>query len=221
MGRTWCGFKIPRFTEQLANDTLLDYGLKRRCRNFYHRDPILFITRDPRDVVCSMRALHVGESNWLQIYGIPIIQYWKQNSRQFAETFASELEYCEKAERQEIALAALYWKFKNSAYLRYLDLDYPVVRISYEALVRDPKTATKNAMSLLDLPWEDELFAHHEQRHTEIDADGKAIGNTDARRPISASSMNRYINELDVSNINIIREITSPLAEQLGYSLTE
>jgi len=74
--KQWIGFKIPRFTEQLNNSSLFDYGLSHTTPNFYKKDPLFFIIRDVRDVVCSMINLCFGEISWLQKWGIPIIEFW-------------------------------------------------------------------------------------------------------------------------------------------------
>ena len=51
-GKTIAGFKIPRWTEQLDELELSDYGLGIEARRFYEREPIIFMLRDVR-CVCS------------------------------------------------------------------------------------------------------------------------------------------------------------------------
>jgi len=44
--KKWCGFKIPRLTEQLNNTSLFDVGIKNVSKpftNFYQNDPFLLV----------------------------------------------------------------------------------------------------------------------------------------------------------------------------------
>src|SRR3989338_1555877 len=61
------GFKIPILTEQINNSFLHDYALSISMSNFYNMEPLVFIVRDCRDVICSMKNLQVSETtSWLK-----------------------------------------------------------------------------------------------------------------------------------------------------------
>jgi hypothetical protein len=38
--KKWIGFKIPRFTEQINNHSIYDYGLSTPIQNFYEMNPL-------------------------------------------------------------------------------------------------------------------------------------------------------------------------------------
>src|SRR4051794_21556152 len=66
-GRSWVGFKIPRWTECLGDDVAWDEGLAERVEDLYRGEPIVFLTRDVRDTVASMRKLRMtATQDWLE-----------------------------------------------------------------------------------------------------------------------------------------------------------
>ena len=215
----WCGFKIPRFAEQLDVPILTDYGLADSCPNFYRNDPVLFMTRDVRDVVCSMRGLRNKDETWLRHWGIPIINYWINQSEEFASEYAKEIALTRKSGCKGAAIGALYWKFKNAAYNRYQQSGYPVVKVKYEDLVTDPGAQIQNVVGFLGLPWEEGLLGHHKLKHMGTDEQGVAVGGTDAHQKISSKSVGRFRSELSSEELEIIDLIAGDTAMQLGYQL--
>ncbi len=250
----WSGFKIPRLTEQIHNPVIHDYGLAKPIQNFYEVNPLIFLVRDCRDVVCSMKNLHgsgnsgwlkswgiptvnlgarntswlkswgiptvnLGARNtsWLELWGIPIVNYWIKNSPNFKQSFGSDITKVKGLKHYELAMASLYWKFKNSAYFTYVKLKYPIIKIRYEDLVANPKDTILTILNFLGLEWEDSVLKHHTMEHSEIDKDGYAIGKTNAHFPINISSVGQYANELDSEQLYSIISISGDLMKKFDY----
>lgn len=214
----WTGFKIPRLTEQINNSIIHDYGLSTPMQNFYEMNPLIFIIRDCRDVICSMKNLKDSENvSWLEKWGIPIVNYWIENSPDFKQKFDSDINNIKDSKNYELAMAALYWKFKNDSYFRYVKLNYPIIKISYEKLVTNPNNTIMSMLHFLDLEWEDSVLKHHTIEHSEIDKDGYTIGRTNAHNPINISSVGQYKKELDSEQLNSIISISGELMKKFDY----
>lgn len=219
-GKKWIGFKIPRFAEQLGNETVYDYGtpnVTKPVKNFYHGEPIIFIVRDVRDVVCSMMELQVGEKPWVKRWAIPIINYWIDNSKEFRTRYSSEISQVRNSKYSDLATCSLFWKFKNASYFRYLELDFPILKISYEQLAKNSRKVISSILSFLNLDWQDSLMTHHLVVHNEIDKDGFAIGRTNSRKPISSFHVSRYQQELTEEQSTEILSISGDLMRSFGY----
>ena len=217
--KKWLGFKIPRLTEQLNNSSLFDYGLSHTFPNFYKKDPLVFIIRDVRDVVCSMINLYAGKISWLQKWGIPIIEFWIEKSEEFRKEYDYEIALANKATNYELAMGALYWKFKSKCYFRYMQLEFPIIKIKYEDLVQNPKKNIALLINHLNLDWEDSLLQHHRIEHSETDEKGFTIGGTDSHMPISKFRLERYKNELTKNQLDEILSISGDLMGSFGYSI--
>ena len=221
--KKWIGFKIPRFAEQLNNPMVYDYGtpnVTAPFENFYHGEPIIFIVRDVRDVVCSMMELKAGEKSWVKRWGMPITNYWIDNSEEFRNQFQSEISKMQTSKYIDIVTCAFFWKYKNLSYYKYLDLKFPVMMIKYEDLVSRPKEMIISVISFLGLEWQDALMEHHLLQHPETDQNGMAIGNTNSKRPVSSFHVGRYHNELTTSQLDEINCISGDLMKSLGYGNT-
>lgn len=119
------GFKIPRWTEQLDAPVLWDFGLLERPRRFYSGQKIIFIVRDVRDTIASMLKLRVGDQSWLEAWAVPIIKTKTDQDPSFTFQYCRELQAIRDSESSLIAVAALYWKYKNAALLHYLEEEIP------------------------------------------------------------------------------------------------
>jgi len=214
----WIGFKIPRFTEQITNQTLYDYGLSSPISHFYQNEPLIFIVRDCRDTICSMRNLK-GQDNtsWLNAWGIQILNYWIKQSPEFKKKFEIEIQKVQNSKYHDISSAALYWKFKNMSYFTYQNLGLPIIKIHYEELVTNPKPIIQKLIDFLNLKWEDSLMNHHTLNHSEVDVIGITIGSTDARMPISTFHIGQYLKELDHDQLKEISSIAGDMMKLFGY----
>jgi hypothetical protein len=208
------GFKIPRYTEQLDEGILSDYGMT-TCKKFYNNEPLLFIVRNVYDVICSMMSLKTNKKNWLSEWGIPIIQFWIKNKNNFKNVFKEDLEIIENSKFTELSYGALYWKFKNLAYFSYLESNYPILKIQYENLVRNPEKELPKITNFLKVDIEKSLFNHHTISHTEVDEKGFSIGQTDSKLPISDFHVERYKQILSDEQIKEIDLISKDLMTKL------
>lgn len=218
--KKWLGFKIPRFTEQLDTTEIYDYGtpnVSKPFSNFYDKEPVIFIIRDVRDVVCSMIELKADNKSWMDAWGIPIVKYQINNSSEFRERFASEISLLGELDFNPYATGAFFWKYKNESYFRYHDLNFPNVKILYEKFVENPSSYLKSVISLLELDWEESLLQHHLIKHTQVDEQGLAVGNTDSNKEISNFHVGRYKNELNKEQIEDIFSIVGDTMKSLGY----
>jgi len=219
--KKWCGFKIPRLTEQLDNTSLFDVGMKNISKpftNFYQNDPLIFVVRDVRDVVTSMKQLYISRgSGWIENFGKPTINYWMRNHVNFKNGFSSELSKIEKARYPDLALMSLYWKYKNTSYFRYSRQKFPVLLVKYEELVKKPKESIKTIIQFLDLEWEDSLIQHHIMSHKDLNEKGFTIGDTDPKKPINSIQVGRYHNALTIDQLDEIGSISDDLMEKFGY----
>ena len=89
----------------------------------------------------------------------------------------------------------------------------------YEDVVRDPRESISPLMTHLGLSWEDALLRHHRIEHSEVDAEGLAIGGTDSRMPISGFHVERYKSELTGNQVDEILSISGDLMELFDYSV--
>lgn len=217
--KKWIGFKIPILTEQLANKKLHDYSLPYELVNFYQKETLVFVIRDVRDVICSMKNLLVENSTWLHHWGVPIVEYWIKNSVKFRNEFDSEIKIAKNSTEYELSMASLYWKYKNKSYFRYLKLgNFPIIKIIYEDLVKQSKETINSIIEFLGLEWEDSLLQHHRLDHKETDERGLTVGNTNVHLPIGRFHVGRYKNELNENQLNEIMSISGDLMKSFGYN---
>jgi hypothetical protein len=220
--KKWVGFKIPRFAEQLTHKMIYDYGapnISAPFVNFYRREPIIFIVRDVRDVICSMLELKADKKPWVKQWGIPITNYWIDNSVEFRKQFQSEISKIQTSKDIDIATCAFFWKYKNFSYYKYLDQKFPMIMIKYEDLVNNPKDIISSIISFLSLEWDDMLMEHHLLQHPETDPNGMAIGNTNSKKPVSSFHVGRYHNELTENQLQEIYSISGDFMKSFGYNM--
>jgi len=94
--KTLLGFKIPRWTEQLHEATLGDFGQTETAAQFYDGEPLIFLLRDVRDTVVSMCQLRMGRQTWMDVAGRPILDS-KLRQPEFRERFAREIALLERS----------------------------------------------------------------------------------------------------------------------------
>jgi len=218
--KKWVGFKIPRFTEQLDNAEIYDYGTPNVAEpfsNFYNKEPLIFIIRDVRDVVCSMMELKADNISWMDIWGIPTVKYWISNSDNFRDKFSSKISLLKELDFNPYATGAFFWMYKNELFFKYHELNFPMVNIFYEKFVQNAAPYLKSIMSLLELGWEESLLKHHMLKHSQVDGHGITIGNTDSKREISEFHVGRYIDELTKEQIKDILSISGDTMKSFGY----
>jgi len=119
-------FKIPRWTEQMDRAELCDYGLEEKASRFYWPpQKILYVLRDVRDVVTSMLGLRMGQQSWLEVWGVPILNWKFDHDPDFAAVHGGDLMKARSSPHLLVAAGALYWKYKTMPLFRYLERGYP------------------------------------------------------------------------------------------------
>lgn len=200
-------FKIPRFTEQLLSEEMSDpdYG---RFPSFYHGEPVVFMVRDPLDVVASMISLYDGRSdeNWVRAYARRIVEH-KCADPVFAERHAEPLAALVSADWPDHLVGAFSWVYKTDSLLDYHQAGLPAVPVCYESLVKNPRIHLTPVVAALDLPWDDAMLGHHRKRHTQLAPDGRTIGLSDPEAPIHDRSVGRYVTDLSDRQIAEIMNI--------------
>jgi len=200
------GFKIPRWTEQLQDPLVRDYGLEERVSRLYSGEKLLFVVRGPEDTISSMLKLREGNRSWLEQWAIPIIEDKARECRRFQQKFAAELGWLRATPRRLAAYGALYWKYKNEPLDRYIRARFPVQTIRYEELVSSPERTLREVCAFLKVPWDPQMLRHPEIEHGEVFESGLTIGDTCPKRAIDLSSVNqweRYLTPLDLSEISV------------------
>jgi hypothetical protein len=118
--------------------------------------------------------------------------------------------------RQEAVLVgALCWRLKNELLPVYERERLPYLIIRYEQMISNPKPEIEQVLGYLDLAWHENVLRHHELHS------GLVIGYTDSSRPIDATNTGKWKGELSDSELEIIHEVTSPLATRMGYLLEQ
>jgi hypothetical protein len=93
---------------------------------------------------------------------------------------------------QKHLVGALYWKYKTHALFSLFKAQKPVIVVSYERLVKYPYNELVKLIDFLGLEWEYALLKHNERNHSELDANGLAIGGTNPKIPIHRNSIKSY-----------------------------
>jgi hypothetical protein len=210
------GFKIPRWTEQLTQQVLFDDGPEGFCDHFYRGEKILFLQRDVRDTIASMLKLKAGESNWCEIWVPRIIDAKVVHDETFRTRYSAELDVIESSDRRLIGLAALYWKYKTESFFAYRNHGFPVLAVSYERLVANPRRALEMVCAHLRIPFVENLLRHHELKHSELFENGLAVGNTDPAQPIQSDSLGQHQRFLTDEDIDIIARVVGHLPAKVA-----
>lgn len=217
-GARFVGYKIPRFSEQLTRQRFddPDYG---EFSSFYKGDRVIYIFRDVFDVLGSMIKLRADAKNsWLEKYGLEILQ--AMLSRQYVDThYKKKYEFVERAGFPAHLVGALYWEVKNLGFFDLCDSNAPVYPVRYEDLVAQPKDELIPLCRFLGLDWSEELLNHPNHSHDELDANGKAIGETDPLREIDTRSVGAYRDLLTESQIREVRDFVGEISSRIDLAL--
>jgi hypothetical protein len=206
------GFKLPRWTEQLTRPVLSDEGVEGFCSNFYRGEKILFLQRDVRDTIVSMFKLKVGRSTWCENWVPRIIKAKIASEEAFRTRYAAELSIIDDSNAKLVGLAALYWKFKSEAINQYCEAGLPVLPVSYEALVQNPRPVLESVCQHLGIPFHNNLMRHHEFPHTELFANGLTVGNSDPKLPIKTASVGQWEHFLSPEELRVIERVVGESA---------
>ena len=215
---THVGFKLPRFTEQLAHSTLKDHGIKESTEWSYGDQAIIFMLRDVRDTVCSMNGLMLGKkTSWLASYGASGLKAQLGNPA-FQEKYTDDIAMARRWGWPLVCIGAIHWKYKTAAVMDYIERGWPVMPLQYEALVNKPRPLLRKTVQFLGLEWSPKLMQHHQTEHQELLAGGLAVGQTDPKRAIDTGSVERWREELTKVEVDMIMQLAGDLNSQVSAS---
>jgi hypothetical protein len=107
---------------------------------------------------------------------------------------------------EEIFLGALCWRLKQEV-LNSCDLDESLYQVvQYEKLIRNPEQEIRTMLQFLNIPWHDNVMEHH-ALHS-----GIFIGETDGKRPIDGSNLNKWKDVLSDHDVKTIGKICADAA---------
>ena len=210
-------YKIPRWTEQMDRAELCDFGLEEKAARFYWPpQKILYVLRDVRDVITSMLGLRMGQRSWLEVWGVPILDWKLDHDAGFAAVHGGDLMKARSSPHPLVAAGALYWKYKTVPLFRYLEQGYPVLGVCYESLVQSPVPALQSVCDHLQLDFEPALLNHHLVGHSEVSENGLVVGDTNPQRAIDAGSVGRAQSMFAPAELDEIDAIVGDLPDRVN-----
>ena len=161
---------------------------------------VLWLVRQPRDVVASMMATPLLLSQGMIVPWsahplggvreiancLPVLpssvteRMYQYLDRYFAIVKVPPIEW---RKIDMIFVGALCWRIKNELPQAYKMAGIPFYPVCYEQVVRFPKQQISEILEYLGLPWNDNVL-HHNLLHK-----GILVGNTNASRPIDTTSI--------------------------------
>lgn len=213
------GFKTPIITEQMNQPFFSDSNLDFIIENKFQDAPKIFLIRDVRDTISSMKTLQQDKTTWYNIWPKKSIEFWKFTIPDFKTKYSEDLKKISNSKNKLLANASFFWKYKTESIFEYEKNKSTVCRIHYEDLVTNKKNSIKQLIKFLGVNWEDDLLHHDRKKHNFTDNQGITVGNTDTKLPIFNKSVGRYREDLSSQEIEEIRDISGNLMEKLGYEI--
>lgn len=207
------GYKLPSWTE-----LFLEYD---GIHDLYKNEPIVFMVRDVRDTVTSMKLFKTEpESDRRFLDGVwTSLMDWKRDpNRKIFQDMRGDLNIIENSKYKKVAAAAFFWKYKTTTLYEFIDGGYPVLPVRYDIFVANPKEQIARVVKFLGLEWSDSLLRHFEHTHGET-ANGVAAGLTEVNRAIDTRSVGRWKDNLSVGEYEVIMEIAGDLNNSISSPL--
>lgn len=212
------GFKVLGYAEQMTYPVLMEPVNNTKIPNLYSSEKLIFMYRDVRDVIASMRNyIQKNGLSWLDNWIMPTINFWQANIPEFEKKFNGDLKFAKQSKNKIISFAAIYWKFKTQSMLNYEQKNFKMLKIKYEDLVSHPDLTIKKITDFLAIPWERSLLNHHLITHSEVDKIGLTVGMNDSKKAIHENSIGSYEKFLSYDEQKDILKITKPLLNILTY----
>ena len=213
------GFKPLGYTEQMNEPYLHEPVNNFVIKNEYTESKMIFLYRDPRDVISSMKNyIQKNGKSWLDNWIFHTIDFWKKKLPNFEKKFQNELSLIENSSDKIISSAALYWKVKTQSLFEYEQQNRKIHKVKYEELVTSPKNEIAKIAKFLNISWNNNLLLHHKIVHDEVNSDGFTVGKTDTSRPIETKSIGTFVKNLTDFEQKEIITIASDLMTKLNYS---
>jgi hypothetical protein len=194
-----------------------------------HRGKIIWMLRDPRDVVCSMLKLVINAYNvkcpWAchpagsgaEIYhsASTICEYLKEPLESLLQDYYPiAVKPTEIRNRHDAIVAgALCWELKNRLLQIYQQEGIDFHLLSYDALIASPQTVLLEVVEYLELPWNDDMLRHH-QLHN-----GMSTGNTDNTRPIDPKNNKKWQSFFSDEEVELVMSYCAATAKRCGLNI--
>jgi hypothetical protein len=195
-------------------------------KNQFKADTVVWMVRNPFDVVKSMMSLNISSSRttvecWGATYSHveinKILQYlppkYIQPHSELLEKYRRSLSPSgSRLSVHGIMLSCITcWILKQACYQFLIDSGLQVIKVRYEDLTGSPKPVLANVFKSLDIEWHDDLLRHHELHS------GMSIGNTLNSRAIDQSRVfysNKYFNDTE---LKLISDLSQSAREKFYY----
>lgn len=229
------GFQVPMWTELFDEYDCIRQKLA-PLKLHINGWPVIFMTRDVRDVIASMILLKDEKENFIETDIFRNMKMWlKDTSRRlqsrygdmlFDEKIKETYEILEIDRTEEeypqlwlIIWAAIYWRYKTEFYFDMAEKGYNILPVKYEELVQNPKQQLQRICYFLDLPWHDNLLRHHELPHEGVvdPTNQTTMGDTRLDRAIDTNSLNKWNEVLTEKQVKCIMR----LAGDLNYKIQD
>ncbi len=190
---------------------------------------VIWMVRDPRDVIASMVNLHMKVNRfvsvaWAARYAdTEIIRMLERYPKAILREFSAEIERYQlistipsimRNSHQIFTVAATCWTLKQQSLRLFNQNSIRFSIVKYEDLVVNPKGSLIKIMADTGVAWSDDVLRHHEI-HT-----GTSVGGTSNARSIDTASLNKWRNTIGKPMHDVIEKNCSSTAEKFDYDIS-
>lgn len=194
-------FQLPIWTELFSEYECIRKYLEKD-------DKILFIFRDPKSVISSMKKMQRKKDhiNYIEYEVSKHVKTWLSDESRCFKKYKKYLE----EDFSLINQAIYYWIYKNECMIKMIEEKLNILPINYDNLVSSPRDEIKKITNFLEIDWDENVLYHHAIKHDEV-INNIAMGNTKANRKIDKASINLWKELLTEEEIIKIEEKTTDL----------